>query len=208
MTKIKICGITNKEDAAFCAKVGADLLGLVFYKKSPRFIAPDEAAKIIADLPTHVLKVGVFVNEAPAAVHEIAKECGLDLLQFHGDESPEYLRGFEIARTIKAFRVKNSASLNRCGLYHAGMFLFDTFKKESFGGTGETFEWSLLEPFDRLKIPYFVSGGLTPENVREAIKNIHPFAVDVSSGVESAPGRKDHRRVEEFIAALRAADKK
>ncbi|HAJ56981.1 MAG TPA: phosphoribosylanthranilate isomerase [Candidatus Omnitrophica bacterium] len=203
MTKIKICGITNYRDAAFSVFSGADLLGFIFYKNSLRCILPAKAKAIVQKLPKNVLKVGVFVNEAPEKVKKIADACGLDLLQFHGDESPEYLSSFKDYRTMKAFRVKGKLSLKVLMPYKADFFLFDTYQKDTFGGTGKAFDWGMLKPLKKIKTPFFVSGGLTPDNVCGLIKKIRPFGVDVSSGVEKSPGKKDLKSVKAFIDAAR-----
>ena len=205
ITKVKICGITNLKDAKCCVEAGADFLGFVFYKKSKRYLRPLSVKKIIEKLPKTVLKVGVFVNQTPVEVKKIAEICSLDLLQFHGDESPEYLRSFKAYKTIKAFRVKERFSVAELKRYRPTLFLFDSFKKEAFGGTGEVFDWRLLLPLKKIKTPFIVSGGLTPGNVVPLIEKIQPFAVDVSSGVEVSPGKKDHRLVKSFIGAVRKA---
>ena len=203
ITKVKICGITNLEDAKGAVEAGADFLGFVFYKKSKRYLRPLPAKKIIEKLPKTVLKVGVFVNQTPVEVKKIAEICSLDLLQFHGDESPEYLRSFKAYKTIKAFRVKERFSVAELKRYRPTLFLFDSFKKEAFGGTGEAFDWDLLKPLKKMKTPFLVSGGLTPKNVGELISHIQPFAVDVSSGVEKAPGKKDKKLIKNFINAVK-----
>ncbi|MEK7849958.1 MAG: phosphoribosylanthranilate isomerase [Candidatus Omnitrophota bacterium] len=203
MTKIKVCGITNIEDALCAARCGAYFLGFIFYKKSKRCVTPAKAASIINALPKKIIKVGVFVNEKPETVKRIAKECALDILQFHGDETPFYFNGFRGYKTIKAVRLKDEISLERLKKYPCGIFLFDTFKKDKFGGTGEIFDWGLLQSLKALKKTFIVSGGLSPENVAGLIKKAHPFAVDVSSGVEKAPGKKDHQLIKKFIDAVK-----
>lgn len=203
MTKIKICGITNLDDAAFSIFCGADFLGFIFTKKSRRYIAPLDAKKIIARLPRRIAKVGVFVNEKEARVKKIADTCGLDLLQFHGDESPGYCASFKGYRVIKSFRVKDKIDLDRIRAYKAAYLLFDTFDKDVFGGTGNVFDWNMLKSLKGTKKRFFVSGGLTPKNVATLIDRIHPFAVDVASGVETAPGKKDFKLVEKFIRAVK-----
>ncbi len=197
--RVKICGITNLSDAVFCSSKGADLLGFVFYKKSPRYIAPSKAAKIARQLPKKILKVGVFVNEAPAVVRRIARACGLDILQFHGDETPQYLAGFRGYRIMKAFRVKDQIEPKLLKEYNADFYLFDAFKKNTFGGTGKTFDWKLLSDLKKVRTPVFISGGLTPKNVGSLLAKTRPFCVDVSSGVEKRPGKKDHEKIEKFI---------
>lgn len=203
MTKVKICGITNLDDALTCASRGADFLGFIFYRKSPRFIPPETAASIAGHLPPGMLKVGVFVNEKPQVVRRTAESCGLDFLQFHGDETPTYMRQFKEFRVIRAVRVKGRRSLLGLKDYAPAFFLFDTFAEGRFGGTGEPFDWRLLESFKKLKRPFFVSGGLAPDNVGRLLERIHPYAVDVSSGVEKRPGKKDKKLVRAFMRAVK-----
>ncbi len=182
MTKIKICGITTVEDARFCAERGVDFLGFVFVLESLRFIPPEWAADITTQVQG-VKFVGVFRNESAATMNEIAEEIGLDYIQLHGDEPSD----ITLHRpTIKAFRVTDALPDTNCS---SEWLLFD-----SGGGTGKTFDWSLLEAHPRTK-PFFLAGGITPENVAEAIRRVRPDAIDVSSGVELAPGIKDHDKV-------------
>ena len=204
MTMVKICGITNKRDAAFSYSCGADFLGFVFYNKSRRYVTPAKAKEIIRDLPRGVQKVGVFVNESAQSVRKIAKICGLDILQFHGDETPAYLSQFKGYKIIKAIRVREKLALDALRAFRPDYFLFDTFHKDAFGGSGKTFDWKLLKSFKKAKIPFFVSGGLTPKNVSALIIKIRPFAVDVSSGVESKPGKKDHAKIKGFIKTVKS----
>lgn len=207
MTKIKVCGITNLKDALCAARCGAYFLGFIFYKKSKRFVTPAKVASIIKALPKKIIKVGVFVNEEPKIVKEIAKECGLDFLQFHGDETPAYLNAFRGYKTIKTLRVKDEISLDRIKKYPCSIFLFDTFKKGKYGGTGEVFDWSLLKSLKALKKAFIVSGGLSPENVGLLIRKIRPFGVDVSSGVEKSAGKKDLQLIKKFINAVNTVSK-
>jgi phosphoribosylanthranilate isomerase len=205
MIKVKICGITNYPDAAFSVSNGADLLGFIFYKRSLRYITPLKARAIIKRLPKGILKVGVFVNEKEDRVKKIADICGLDLLQFHGDEGPGYLASFKGYRIVKVLRIKGRVSPETLKPYKADYFLFDTYQKDAFGGTGQAFDWDILKPLKKTKTPFFVSGGLTPENVSGLIKKIRPYGVDVSSGVEKAPGKKDLKLVKAFINAVKHA---
>jgi len=200
MTRVKICGITNIYDAQHCAKCGADFLGFVFYKKSSRYIEPLKAQEIISKLPSGLSKVGVFVNEEVEVVKRIACDCKLDLLQFHGDESPDYLNNFTTFRTIKALRIGKDFQTKTLSSFAPELFLFDTFKQGVFGGTGEAFDWGLLEG---IKTPLIVSGGLNPDNVLSLIEKIKPFAVDASSGVEESAGKKDHNLVKSFIKIVK-----
>lgn len=206
MIKIKICGITNKADACYCARAGADYLGFVFYEKSPRWVSSSKVRRIIRALGvlrSSVRLVGVFVNEKFEKVQEIARSCGLDVLQFHGDESSAFLKKFKNYSVIKAFRVKKGVPVKGLSSYKDVLFLADTFKKDIFGGTGEVFDWAGLQVFKKTKKRFFVSGGLTPRNVAVLLKRYRPFGVDVSSGVEKLPGKKDHRLVREFIKAVK-----
>jgi len=201
MTKIKICGITNSEDALQACACGADALGFVFYGKSPRCVTPQQAKSIIAALPAFVVTVGLFVNEAPARVREIADECGLDVIQLHGDEGPADC-DFTPRRVIKALRVKDAASLADHTLFNTSALLLDAWVADAYGGTGHSFNWELAAGVARQR-PVILAGGLTPENVADAIRAVHPYAVDVSSGVEATPGQKDPVKVAAFINAVR-----
>jgi len=198
-TKVKICGITNLRDARAAAAAGADLLGFVFYKKSPRYIAPSKARRLIACLPRTVRKVGVFVNEGKERVKAVAASCGLDMVQFHGTETPAYVNSFKGYGAIKAVRVRDRRSLDGLGRYRADFFLLDTFHRCRFGGTGKRFAWKVLASLEKKKAKIIVSGGLTPENVGGLLRVFQPYGVDVSSGVEKAPGRKDHGKLKDFI---------
>lgn len=197
MTKIKICGITNLEDALLATELGADALGFIFVPSSPRAVTPDAAKDIIAQLPPFVTKAGVFVNSSIEEILRIQQLCGLDVLQLHGDETPDFCRKLR-GKIIKVIRVKDEASLTPMKDYHPGAFLLDTYQAGKPGGTGEIFNWELAVKAKQYgKI--ILSGGLNPENVQQAILQVHPYAVDVASGVESAPGRKDHQRLRDFI---------
>ncbi|MDP2913236.1 MAG: phosphoribosylanthranilate isomerase [Candidatus Omnitrophota bacterium] len=206
MTRIKICGITNKADAVMASSLGVDMLGFVFYRKSKRYVTPAVAADIINALPPYIGKVGVFVCEKPDSVLEIARIAGLDMLQFHGDETPEYCGGFcDNYKVIKAFRVKDKKDLKCVNDYGVDFYLFDTHKGNSIGGTGETFDWKALEDFEILK-PVILSGGLNPQNVGDAIKEVLPYGVDVSTGCEKSPGKKDPELMKKFVENVRKMD--
>lgn len=203
MVKVKICGITNLQDAQAAIKAGCDALGFVFYRKSPRFVSGQKAKEIIAGLPKKVLKVGVFVNAREKRIKKIAKSCCLDILQFHGDESPEFCQRFKHYKIIKAFRVKESPNLKAIARYKVFACLFDSFNRKKFGGTGKRFSWQLLKGLSALRQQIFLSGGLNTQNVRRAISTVHPQWVDVSSGVETSPGKKDPRKLIKFIKTVR-----
>jgi phosphoribosylanthranilate isomerase len=201
--KVKICGITNVADALAAAAAGADMIGLMFAEKSPRLISLATAVEIHRALPPFVLRVGVFVNPPEDLVLRALGECGLSLLQFHGDETSEFCTQFG-AMSLKAFRIQNAESLAALENYHTDAFLLDAHSKNGLGGTGETFNWDLAVDAQKFGKPIFLAGGLTPDNVAEAVRKVQPFAVDVSSGVESAPGKKDVAKVRAFIEAVRA----
>jgi phosphoribosylanthranilate isomerase len=205
MTRIKICGITNLEDARLAAELGANALGFIFYAKSPRSIKPEAARQIIAQLPPLVLSVGVFVNEAAALVLEVAEMVRLDWVQLHGEEPPEYCR-FLYRNVMKAIRVKDQSSLAQMAAYKGSVraFLLDTHKSGQQGGTGESFDWSLARQAQEYG-PVVLAGGLQPENVGIAIRGASPQAVDVASGVEASPGKKDHEKLQAFFEAVTAA---
>jgi len=203
MVKVKICGITNLEDALNSAAAGCDALGFVFYKKSPRYITPEKAKQIIGRLPPFILKIGVFVNAKAKTVKRIGKFCGLDILQFHGNESPGFCHKFKNYKIIKAFRAKNKAALGNLLKYKPFACLFDAFTKTKIGGTGKKFDWDLVRHLDGLPKPVFLSGGLNVHNVKAAIREVHPDWVDVSTGVEIKPGKKDPKKVKEFISAAK-----
>jgi phosphoribosylanthranilate isomerase len=203
MVKVKICGITNLDDALDSIEAGCDTLGFVFYKKSPRYITPEKAARITRELPPSILKVGVFVNNREDNVRRIAKMCGLDMLQFHGDESPEFCEKFSGYKVIKVFKVKDKINLKEALDYDTFAYLFDTFSKSRVGGTGKKFNWTLIRHIDGFNKPIFLSGGLDADNVAEAIKQVRPDWVDVSSSVEAKRGKKDSAKVKKFIAAVR-----
>ncbi len=195
MTRVKICGITNKDDALAAAKLGAWALGFIFYKQSPRYVSPFKAKKIIDELPPFVTPVGVFVNLKEGAVMDIAEFCGISTLQLHGDESPQYCRRLKKFKLIKAFRVKEDFNISGLGEYPVSAYLFDGHEKGVFGGTGKTFDWDIIKE-KKIPKPVILSGGLSPENVASAVRGLSPYAVDVSSGVEKEPGKKDFGKME------------
>ncbi len=204
MFRFKVCGITNYKDAMLAIKAGAYAIGFIFAEKSPRRIGPEKARDIIAFIPPFVQTVGVFVNKDPVRVEEIMKFCGLDLVQFHGDESPEICKRF-MPRSIKAIRIKDKASLNIIQKYRGCVraILLDTYKKEKAGGTGEVFDWSIAVEAKRFDIPIILSGGIGPENIKEAISIVRPFAIDVNSKVEISPGKKSPLLIQRLAQELK-----
>ena len=206
MVRVKICGITNYQDAAMAVQLGADALGFVF-APSPRRISPEKAREIICAIPPFVQTVGVFVNERPDAIRRIIRLCGLDLIQFHGDEPPGVCGDF-MPHAIKAFRVREESVLESIIPYHrkTRAVLFDTYSGERRGGTGKTFDWDLAVMGKSAGIPIILSGGLTPANVERAISRVNPFAVDVNSGIEARPGKKDYLLMEEMMEKIRDAN--
>ena len=203
MVKAKVCGITNPKDGAFAAESGADAIGLVF-AESPRKVSVEEEREIAAALPDGVLKVGVFVNEEPEEVLRIAREVGLDYAQLHGDEAPEtvtFLREAGV-KVMKALRVRDEGSLAALDGYGADLVMLDAWSEKARGGTGERFDWALAKSL-RGRGNIVVSGGLSPENVREAISFFEPYGVDASSSLEETPGKKDEERVRRFVSAAK-----
>ena len=203
MVKVKICGITNLEDARVSADAGCDALGFVFYKKSPRYISPKRAGDIIKSLPPHIIKIGIFVNAQEQTIKRIAKKCSLNMLQFHGSESPEFCERFRGYKIIKAFRINGAIDIKTVSRYQTFAYLFDTFSKSKVGGTGKRFNWKLIRHIRNIKRPVFLSGGLNVKNVKEAIKSVRPDWVDVSSSVEIKLGKKDHKKVKKFIDTVK-----
>jgi phosphoribosylanthranilate isomerase len=221
MTRVKICGITNAEDARVAVEAGADFLGFIFYPKSPRYVTPSQVRKIVAQYPntqhlhraadavqvylvsnTHL--VGVFVNERPETVAQTLDFCGLDYAQLHGAETPETVsalveQGYGV---IKAFRVRDEAVLAEIERYRATAYLLDTFVAGRSGGTGRTFDWNLAARAVQYG-PVVLAGGLRPDNVARAVRVAQPWGVDVSSGVEARPGRKDPDKVRRFVATVK-----
>jgi phosphoribosylanthranilate isomerase len=202
--RVKICGITELADALAAAEAGADALGFMFFEPSPRYLSIERAAKIIAGLPPFIARVGVFVDAAEEFIQRAINKCGLDTLQFHGQEPPEFCRKFGL-RTIKAFRIQNADSLIPLPSYQTEAWLLDSYRTGKPGGTGAKFSWDLAIAAKNLGRPIILAGGLTPENVAQAVQQVRPYAVDVSSGVESAPGRKDPQLMHDFIAAAKRA---
>jgi phosphoribosylanthranilate isomerase len=226
IVRIKVCGITSVTDALAAVEAGADALGFMFYEQSARFVSPSLAAEIIRHLPPQVTRVGVFVGAAEAEVRRAAEACGLDTLQFHGDESPAFCARFAVGespevlrtevrvpaaatpsgyRVIRAFRILNADSLAALPAYRCGAWLLDSYVPGQRGGTGAKFNWELAVQAKQAGAPVILAGGLTPDNVAAAVRQVRPYGVDVSSGVESAPGRKDPARLRAFVRAARGA---
>ena len=205
MTLVKICGITNLEDAVAAVAMGADALGFNFYKPSPRYITPQDAREIIEQLPGAILKVGVFVNEdSPDQVRQIANESGITALQLHGDESPDYCNELADQYIIKAFAVSNNFDMQKPERYHVNAIMLDTKHNTLRGGTGRAFEWSIAQQVSKTVPKLFLAGGLSPENVAAAIETVRPYAVDACSSLEDMPGKKNEERVRAFVRAVRS----
>jgi phosphoribosylanthranilate isomerase len=200
--RVKICGLTMLEDALVAVEAGADAVGFVLYKESPRCISVDQAQEIVRHLPPFVTTVGLFVNQPTHWVRVMAERCGVDTFQFQGDETPEYCETFG-QRAIKAIRVQDATSFNRMSEYRVRAFVLDAYREGEYGGTGQRFDWDLAIPAkEHGRI--ILAGGLTPDNVAEAVRRVGPFAVDVSSGVEgSVRGVKDHGKIRAFIQAAK-----
>ena len=208
MVRIKICGITNEKDALWVVNLGVDYIGFNFYKDSPRKISPKLAAQIIGKLPSFTQPVGVFVNEEMKAVKRIAEKCRLNLVQLHGEETPEYCRELQTQsprlKIVKAFRIRDKENLDGIGNYSVDYYLLDSYVPGIEGGTGEIFNWDLAVEAKQFGKPVFLAGGLTPDNVTQAIEKVDPYGVDVASGVERTPRRKDYNLMREFITRIRA----
>lgn len=202
MTRVKICGITNKKDALKAASLGAWAVGFIFYKKSPRCVGAFKARQIIDALPPFVTPVGVFVNHKEGAVKEILEFCGIRTVQLHGDESPAYCRRLKKYKLIKVARVSPSFKASDLKDYPVSAFLLDTHSDGSYGGTGKTFDWTAVKPVKSLGLPVILSGGLHYNNVSAAIEEVRPYAVDVCSGVETSPGVKNDRSMKNFVDAV------
>ena len=204
--KVKICGMTNLKDVKVAVDGGVDAVGFIFYKKSPRSVTMQAGRKIVLELPPFVDSVGVFVNETAEQINKIADRCNLDRVQLHGNESPTFCKKIR-RRVIKAIRVKDIQSLKKLSDYPVSSFLLDTFSEDQYGGTGKVFDWNLAYPAKKYG-PIILAGGLTPNNVRQAIQRIQPYGVDVCSGVESQPGIKDHKKMQTFLKNVKAERKK
>jgi phosphoribosylanthranilate isomerase len=197
--RVKICGITNLEDALLCESLGADALGFIFYKRSKRFVAPEVVGKITSELSPFIVKVGVFVNEDTNVINEIAVNSGLNVVQLHGDEKPEIISKINFP-AIKSFRINNGFDFSILKEFEKASYLFDTYSEKEYGGTGKTFNWKLIPNELRGKI--ILSGGISVNNIEEIYTNIQPAAIDLSSSVECEPGKKDEKKVKEFFKKI------
>jgi len=203
--RIKICGITNPSDAESVVEAGADAIGFMFFKDSPRFITKEKAKAIIREVPPFISKVGVFVNASRDEILRTVEETGIDTLQFHGDETPEACRDFGL-KTIKAFRVQGKDMLQIMPRYDVDAWLLDSFVAGERGGTGKTFNWDLAVHANSLGTPIILAGGLNPANVAQAVTKVEPFGVDVCSGVEASRGKKDPKLIATFIERARGKE--
>jgi phosphoribosylanthranilate isomerase len=197
IVKVKICGITNYQDAKAALDMGADLLGFNFYPKSPRFIRPDNAVKIISKLPAFIDLAGVFVNASIEQIHDIKNLCQLDWVQLHGDESPEFCNEFRSrnVKVMKAIRVKGQTDIKKADEYFTDAILLDAFNPEKYGGTGLSFDWNIIGHISKR---IFLAGGINPDNAADAIK-LGVYGIDVCSGIEAEPGKKDHKKMKKLF---------
>ena len=206
MTRIKVCGVTTVEDARDAVLLGADAIGLNFYEKSSRFVDASRAAQILESLPALITTVGVFVNHPdPQGLEDLASSLGLHAVQLHGNETPDYCSMIHRIKVIKAVRVDSHFRVESLRAYGGRVFLLDACAPGQLGGTGQVFDWSRAYGANAFG-SIIVAGGLNPDNVAEAIAQLHPYAVDVSSGVEARPGQKDYEKMRRFIEAVRRAD--
>ena len=206
MASVKICGITNVRDAYRAAEYGADALGFIFYPKSRRSIAPEKAKEIIQKIPGSIGRVGVFVNEEIGTVKKIVGFCGLHMIQLHGDESPRYCAQFPMSSLIKAVSSWAEGEIQRLENYAVRAILVDARDPGRYGGTGKNSDWALAMKVKKVH-PLILAGGLNTDNIRRAIETVRPHAVDINSGVETSPGKKDPDKIREIMEIIRAADK-
>ncbi|MCR8915898.1 phosphoribosylanthranilate isomerase [Marinobacter panjinensis] len=204
-TRVKICGITRKQDVVNATRAGADALGFVFYEPSPRYVAPTAAKALVRSLPPFVSATGLFVNPDAEYVREVLSQVPLDMLQFHGDESPEFCNSFGV-RWIKAVRVRQSSDIENAfrNYGNASGLLVDAWDPDKYGGTGQAFNWSLIP--EARPLPLILAGGLASDNVFRAVAEVRPWAVDVSGGVESSKGIKDVQKITDFINEVHRVD--
>lgn len=201
ITKVKICGITNYDDAAAAMDMGADLLGFNFFPKSPRFVTPEKAGDIVNKLPAFINTAGIFVNASIDQIRETRDHCSLDWIQLHGDESPEFCRSLlsHNVKTIKAIRVKDQADVEKADTFFTDAVLFDAFHPDKYGGTGDTFDWSVVGHSIRR---VFLAGGINPDNAAAAVE-LGVYGIDVCSGIEAEPGKKDHKKMKKLFDNIR-----
>jgi phosphoribosylanthranilate isomerase len=203
--KVKVCGITSYEDAAMAVDQGVDALGFNFFPSSPRFIQPEDADRIIRRLPPFLIAVGLFVNVSrPSQIDETARKAGVQIIQLHGDETPEYCRALAGRPLIKAVRIGAAGVAEKLEEYEVRAFVLDARDDTLYGGTGRSFDWRLVKDI-RCPRPVILAGGLRPDNVRDAIRMVRPYGVDVCSGIESAPGKKDPGKLTQFMKEVRNA---
>ena len=201
MVRVKICGITNIEDALLCVSEGVSALGFNFYRKSPRYIDPEKAYDIIKELPPFISSIGLFVNEQKETVENNINITGINTLQFHGDESAQYCSFFKTKKVIKALRIKDKNDLERISEYNVSGYLLDSYHPELYGGTGLPFPWELLDSLN-IKDNIIVAGGINPGNVANLLQNIMPYGIDICSGVEKSPGIKDKNKIKELMKVV------
>ncbi len=197
IVKVKICGLTNYEDAAAALDLGADILGFNFYEKSPRFIKPEDAVRIIDRLPAFIDTAGVFVNASLDQIHKIISTCQLNWVQLHGDETAQFcdlLRSLNV-KTMKAIRVKSQSDIRKAEEYFTDAILLDAFDPEKYGGTGLTFDWNII---GHIRKRIFLAGGINPDNVVEAVEH-GVYGIDICSGIEESPGKKDHKKMKQLF---------
>lgn len=209
MTQVKICGITNLEDALISAGFGADAIGFNFYSKSPRYVEPNGVRVIVEQLPANILTIGVFVDANIDLIREVVQTARLGAVQLHGNETPELAKVLQetLERpVIKAFRVSNDFKAEKVLQFDVDAILLDAYSPKMYGGTGETFDWEIARQVRRIFPKMYLAGGLSPDNVRQAITEVSPFAVDVSSSLESSPGKKDPELLKRFIAEAKHND--
>jgi phosphoribosylanthranilate isomerase len=201
IVKVKICGITNYDDAVAAMDIGADMLGFNFYPGSPRYVTPEQAAGIINKLPGFIDTAGVFVNASVEHIHQTNAVCPLDWVQLHGDEDPEFCRSLlsHNVKTMKAIRVKDQADIERADSFFTDAVLLDAFDPDKYGGTGLTFDWNVIGHISKR---VFLAGGINPDNAAEAVK-LGVYGIDVCSGIESRPGKKDHRKMKKLFENIR-----
>ncbi|MCS1407910.1 MAG: N-(5'-phosphoribosyl)anthranilate isomerase [Verrucomicrobia subdivision 3 bacterium] len=202
--RTKICGITREADALAAVRSGVDALGFMFYPKSKRYTTPQRAHQIIRTLPPLVSRVGIFVNESIEQIMQVKETCELDVIQLHGDETPEFCEAIP-GKVIKAFRLKSPETVTTARNFATDAWLFDSYEPDQRGGTGSRFNWDWIQQASPLERPFFVAGGLNSENVAACVKTTQPYAVDVSSGVEDQPGLKNAEKMKQFLLATRTA---